>query len=223
MGEAGIARHDSKPLRLAATCEKQDSDSLLAAHLPSSLVNSDQTRFGKKVLARLALHVLTTWRLRHGQVSGRQSEKMKMIMVRSVATRRARPSIARPVKVIDALLEPLSFRVLGSTRRELPLLGRNVIGRPMMPNSAWRIGVMAEKNEAKRSRRNTVPIKRRRHVFTVACELLRDDFPIFECIRSQLHDSSPIGKAPISRHPDNLCHLEILTLMKVKTSRPMPS
>jgi hypothetical protein len=111
------------------------------------------------------------------QTIDRERKHSEVIMMRSMAARRAGTAVTGPLEVVDGLLETLAFGVPGPTRGERRLPGGDVVGRPMMPGAGGRIGILAKEDKAARPRRRAAPVERRGEVFAIAGEAARDRRP----------------------------------------------
>ena len=104
------------------------------------------------MLARLSLDVFAGRLSAEPQLVDRQSQQAKVIVVDSMEVGRARASVSGFAKVIDRLLEAFPGCAPGGAFSQSSLIGRNVVGRPVVPSARWRIGIITEENEAASSR-----------------------------------------------------------------------
>ena len=81
-------------------------------------------------------------------------------------------------KVIDRLLEAFPGCAPGGAFSQSSLIGRNVVGRPVVPSARWRIGIITEENEAASLGRCAAPFQWRRHILAVAGKATWDRGPI---------------------------------------------
>src|SRR5512139_507347 len=97
-----------------------------------SLVTADECCLGKPVFARLLLDVAAGRTGRHPKTIRGECKQAEVIVMRSVAPRRARAAIARLPKIVDGLLQ---LAVVRGIFREFGRARRNVVGRPVMPRA----------------------------------------------------------------------------------------
>jgi len=97
-----------------------------------------------------------------------------MVVMETVATRRARTTVIGPLKIINCLLDTLIFQLSSGAHRKFSYLGRNVIDHPMMPSPARSIGIIAKQNKTASSRWNIAPLQRRRDIFAITREATWD-------------------------------------------------
>src|SRR5215469_13842921 len=92
-------------LPLASAYDAGESPLDVPGRKRSALVQSDKNRLGKKMFARLVLHLPARGILADPQVPCRERQKTEKIMMRSVAAWRVRPAIAGFPEVIERLLK----------------------------------------------------------------------------------------------------------------------
>src|SRR5579871_769293 len=139
----------------------------------SALVQPHENCLGKKMLARLVLHLATSGSLADLQMPGGECKKVEAIMMRAVASWRIRPAIAGLPEVIERLLKSLPARLRSRTERQRLAFHRNVVGRPVMPRSYWSVRVLAKEDKTAGLGRRIIPIERRRQILALAGELPR--------------------------------------------------
>ncbi len=122
----------------------------------------------------LARDVATGRVLACRQAIDRERKEAEVVVVRLMAVWWARTAVAGPVEVIDCLLETVPFGALGDALRERPQIGREVVGRPMMPRSKWSIRIVAEEHEAPSVPRRVISFQGWGEIFTVAGIAARD-------------------------------------------------
>jgi len=127
----------------------------------SPLVQANQNRLGKKMPACLALDIPIRRVLTDPQVVGGERKQPEMIVMGSMAPRRAWPAVARSPKIIECLHEPFFAVVPGGVFRQPCAPGWNVVGGPMMPSACWGIRVVAEDHKAAGWGGWIAPIERR--------------------------------------------------------------
>ena len=130
------------------------------------------------MLARLSLDVFAGRLSAEPQLVDRQSQQAKVIVVDSMEVGRARASVSGFAKVIDRLLEAFPGCAPGGAFSQSSLIGRNVVGRPVVPSARWRIGIITEENEAASLGRCAAPFQWRRHILAVAGKATWDRGPI---------------------------------------------
>jgi len=127
----------------------------------SPLVQANQNRLGKEMPARLALHIPIRRVLADPQAVGGECKQPEMIVMGSMAPRRAWPAVARSPEIIECLHEPFFAAVPGGVFRQPCALGWNIVGGPMMPSACWGIRVVAEDHKAAGCGGWIAPIERR--------------------------------------------------------------
>jgi len=130
------------------------------------------------MLSGFACDVATGRGFSRRQAIDRERKQAEVIVVQSMAAWRAGTTIACPLEVIGRLLEALFFSVLGDALREGRQMGRDVVGRPMMPSSARSIGIVAEEDEAAGLPRRVAPFQGRGEILAVAGIAARDRRPV---------------------------------------------
>jgi hypothetical protein len=122
-----------------------------------SLINADEGCFSENMFSCLAGDIATRRVLAYPQAIDRERKQAEVVVVRFMAVWRAWTAIASPVEIIGRLLEPVAFGVLRNAFRERPQIGRDVVGRPMMPRAKWIIHIGAEEREASGVLRRVIP------------------------------------------------------------------
>ncbi|OWK21934.1 hypothetical protein AJ88_13150 [Mesorhizobium amorphae CCBAU 01583] len=159
-----------------------------AAHDPQAFVNlpeftrtktiialhSDENRLGEEVPARFSFDALTRWVVAERQVIDRQRKQPEVIAMWAVAMRWAGTTVTWSPEIVGCLFEALLAGVPGSAFGQLHTIGRNVIGRPVMPDPRRGVEIIAEKDKTAGSCRSAGPAERRGKVLTVASETPRD-------------------------------------------------
>jgi hypothetical protein len=96
------------------------------------------------MLARFSFDPLTRWVVAEWQVIDRQRKQPEVIAVWAVAMRWAGTTVTWSPEIVGCLLEALLAGVLGSAFGQPYTIGRNVIGRPVMPDPRRGVGIIAE-------------------------------------------------------------------------------
>jgi len=111
---------------------------------------------------------------------------------------RTRTAIIGSLKVINGLIETLLFHLSGGTHFERRLIGRDVVGRPMVPGAVGSIGIVAEKDKAASAGRSVTPLQGRGDVFAVARIAARNHRSVSNRARRQAHEPPPCFDFKIS-------------------------
>jgi len=133
-----------------------------------SLIHPDERSFRKNMFAGFSLNIAARRNFTCDQMIDRKREQSEMIVMRSVAMWWAGAAVAGSLKVVVSLLEAVFFGLLGRALRQCGEVGRNVIGRPVMPCSARRVGVFTEQDEAAGGCRRAAPVEGRRDILAIA-------------------------------------------------------
>jgi len=120
------------------------------------------------MLARLSLDLFAGRLIAERQPIDGQSQQAKAIVMDCMKVGRARATVSGFAKGIDRLSEALRGDGAASALGQSGPFSGNVVGRPMVPNACWRIGIIAEEDEAAGSRRCICPFQWRRHILAVA-------------------------------------------------------
>jgi hypothetical protein len=126
------------------------------------------------MLARFSFDPLTRWVVAERQVIDRQRKQPEVIAVWAVAMRWAGTTITWSPEIVGCLLEALLAGVLAGAFGQPYTIGRNVIGRPVMPDPRRSVWIIAEKDKAAGSGRSAGPTEGRGTILTVASETPRD-------------------------------------------------
>lgn len=126
------------------------------------------------MLARFLFDPLTRWVVAERQVIDLQRKRPEMMAVWAVAMRWVGTTLTWSPEIVGCLLEALFAGVLGSAFGQLCTIGRNVIGRPVMPDPSRSVWIIAEKDKAAGSGRSAGPAEGRGTILTVASETPRD-------------------------------------------------
>src|SRR5260370_31844880 len=113
------------------------------------------------MLACLALDIPIRRVLTDPQVVGGERKQPEMIVMGSMAPRRAWPAIARSPKIIECPHQPLFAVVPGGVFRQPCAPGWNVVGGPMMPSACWGIRAVAEDDKTEGWGGSAEPLWRR--------------------------------------------------------------
>ena len=108
-----------------------------------------------------------------------------MIMVRPVAARRARPTIADAAEVVGCLLKTVIAR--RNTLGKHCTISGDVIDGPMVPGASGRVGIVAKQDKATNVVGNIGPSQGRRQILAVASEAARDHHAVRECRGRKAH------------------------------------
>jgi hypothetical protein len=125
------------------------------------------------MLARFSFDRLTRWVVAERQVIDRQRKQPEVIAVSAMAMRWAGTTVTWSPEIVGCLLEALFACVLGSAFGQLYTIGRNVIGRPVMPDPRRGVWIIAEKDKAAGAGRSAGPAEGRGTILTVASETPR--------------------------------------------------
>src|SRR5260370_18347120 len=100
------------------------------------------------MLACLALDIPIRRVLTDPQVVGGERKQPEMIVMGSIAPRRAWPAVARSPKIIECLHEPFFAVLPGGVFRQPCAPGWNVVGGPKMPSARWGLRVRPQHPKA---------------------------------------------------------------------------
>lgn len=126
------------------------------------------------MLARFSFDRLTRSVVAGRQVLDRQRKQPEVIAVSAVAMRWAGTTVTWSPEIVGCLLEALLAGVLGGAFGQPYTIGRNVIGRPVMPDLRRSVWIIAEKDKAAGSGWSASPTEGRGTILTVASEAPRD-------------------------------------------------
>src|SRR5512142_1775 len=149
-------------------------DTNLAGVKSLALIDPDKGRFGDNMPARLPLDLAAGGLGGKRQMIDRKRQQTKVIAMAPVTMGRARAAIARPVEVVDRLLQSCRAAAVAGAFGKSFLSGGNVVGCPMMPFAAGRVRVVAKQDETAGRRRGRFPFKRRGEVLAIAGVTARD-------------------------------------------------
>ena len=104
----------------------------------------------------------------------RKGQQTKVITMTSVTMGRAGAAIARPVKVVNRLLESRGTAAVAGVFGKSFLFGGDVVDGPMVPFAGGRVRIVAEQDETAGRRRRRFPVKGWGEVLAIAGETARD-------------------------------------------------